>query len=189
MSMENAFRNLMQQLYELGACLGELRRYVVDFGPDREHTALVDLFHDPIDDLLAAQKEALYGAIELHQVVQAGPDVQRLQRLLAGCHARLLALDAAFHERLYAWDAFSALDAFARENGGEGGKWVNTVQAAVTGCQRALNAIHQALLPCWQGLVAQAGKTYISVQAGNNTQIIPARSQALKEAKKSAEQL
>ncbi len=189
MNQDSVFRTLIDQLIDLGASLNELDRYMRDFGPGRQHTALIDLFHDPIDDLLGNQKEALLTAITLQQTGQSGTDAVSLQRYLVACHKIILSLDADFHEKLSGRNPSAALSRFAREHGKEGAKWVNTVQSVMTGCQLNLNTIHQTLLLCWQSLVTLAAKTYISVQAANNTLSVPASAITMKDIEKGAQKV
>jgi hypothetical protein len=161
MTMEDAFTRLPAEFHRLGESLAAARITIVEDHPLADDSVLVDVFRDPVEDLIGRTGETLNLALEARQAIESGMDADQIRRLLIACHHKHNEISDLYHSELAPYARMASLVSFGRRRGGEWLHWSRCVRDDLERCRPVIDAIDRALLECWQELSAPAGKITI----------------------------
>src|SRR5262245_6514016 len=135
MALEAAFHELHQSAQRLHQASGQLK-ITFDDKPERGDYYVIQQFGDCVVGLSALSEEALAAASKGRRLAGSKGDPEELQRALALCHERLIAVERRLHRELNHYEPIKRLIGFSRRHGGEWPGWTETVRRDLEDCSR-----------------------------------------------------
>jgi hypothetical protein len=182
MKIKTNFLDLAKSLHRLGEHLAELRTMITEFGPSEDDTALVDMFRDPLDELIGRQEEVQQQALDLYLRTESVASIDLILNELTSLHQNIIEWIHDYIEKLACYENLSSLERFGSEAGDESEKWARIVLSDLQRFWTMTSQLQEDLITCWQALVIQASRTYISIQATNNVSMGPDQDQETRTA-------